>query len=245
MATEDTQSTFDNVDWDSETSSTALISKTGIIEIFAFIGLFGAYLYDYYIIKNEYPTIGQWDVTSVEWMFIGVLILMVFNGILPLYRNQRMTKYYWRQFKKNKAAVVSLGFLIIIFTTGIIGPMILGPPQLRFGAQYMPPVGFTASPQGETVTGTWAHPLGTNAAGEDLLKLIIFGMRVSMEVGLISMVIATTIGTLVGTTAAFATSQNWGMIDEALMRYVDLQSVFPVFILLLLLVYLFGGQLYM
>jgi peptide/nickel transport system permease protein len=66
-----------------------------------------------------------------------------------------------------------------------------------------------------------------------------------MQVGLISMVFSIVMGSVVGTLAAFATSVDAGMVDEALMRWVDLQSVFPVFMTLLLLTYLFGSKLWM
>ncbi|PSQ18926.1 ABC transporter permease [Halobacteriales archaeon QS_8_69_26] len=186
-------------------------------------------------------TFSVWDVTSVEWLLMVVLAFGFFNVVVPLYQNQRMTAYYWRQFKKNKAAVASLVFLIVTFVIGFVGPVFLPPPELSLTEQYLPPMGVTAQPPGyaEPISGTLAHPLGTDHQGQDMLKLVIFGMRVSMQVGLLSMSIAVGIGTLVGTTAAHA----GGIVDEVLMRYVDIQSTFPVFLLLLLLIYLYGGSL--
>jgi peptide/nickel transport system permease protein len=114
------------------------------------------------------------------------------------------------------------------------------------GGRLMPPMFVTArTASGEVATGSMAHPLGTTQEGRDVLKLIIYGMRVSMQVGLISMVFSIVMGSVVGTLAAFATSVDAGMVDEALMRWVDLQSVFPVFMTLLLLTYLFGSKLWM
>jgi len=84
-----------------------------------------------------------------------------------------------------------------------------------------------------------AYPLGTDAQGRPLGHLVVYGMRVSMEVGLVSAALAITIGTVVGATAA----HFGGAVDEVLMRYVDLQQTFPVFVLLLLLVYLYGPSL--
>jgi peptide/nickel transport system permease protein len=87
--------------------------------------------------------------------------------------------------------------------------------------------------------GSWEHALGTDAQGRPVWHLIVYGMRVSLEVGLISMVFAVSIGTVVGTAAAYF----GGYVDEVLMRYVDLQQTLPVFILLLLLIYLYGPSL--
>jgi peptide/nickel transport system permease protein len=89
--------------------------------------------------------------------------------------------------------------------------------------------------------GTMAHPLGTTGDGKDILVLVIYGMQVSMKVGLISTLLVVTIGTAVGTVAAY----GGGLVDELLMRYVDIQLVFPAFFLYLLLTYLFGGSLFM
>lgn len=250
MATEDepTGAKFTDIDWESQKVSTLAVSKTSLLEILIYVGVFAAFLYDWRII-TEGPTIGQWDVTSVEWMFVPTLVFMGFHGVLPMYRNQRLAAYYWTQFQKNKMAVVSLAFLAVVFATGIVGPMVLEPPgsapiSERLQNQYQPPVGVTYMVQADLKTGTWAYPLGTDGKGRGILKLIIFGMRVSMEVGLIATVIAMSIGSVVGTVAAYSTAADYDMIDEVLMRYVDIQSVFPVFILLLLTIYLFGAQLW-
>jgi len=250
MATEDEPTTakFTDIDWETQKVSTLAVSKTSLVEILIYLAIIAAFLYDWRVITDG-PTIGSWDVTSVEWMFIPTLVFIAFHGVLPLYRNQRLAAYYWQQFQKNKMAVVSLAFLAVVFATGIVGPMVLDPPgsvdiSTRLQNQLEPPVGVTYLVQAEMKTGTWAYPLGTDAKGRGILKLIIFGMRVSMEVGLIATVMAMSIGSVVGTVAAYSTAADYDMVDEVLMRYVDIQSVFPVFILLLLTIYLFGPQLW-
>jgi peptide/nickel transport system permease protein len=89
--------------------------------------------------------------------------------------------------------------------------------------------------------GTWQHPLGTTSEGKDILVLLVLGMRVSMKVGLVTMMLVITLGSLVGTTAAYF----GGYVDELLMRYVDLQATFPSFFLFLILSYLFTPSLVM
>jgi peptide/nickel transport system permease protein len=234
-----TRATFEGIDWESVDSTSAEISGVTLVQAGFYLVWLALLLYDAFVLPRSRPTVSWWDVTAVEWVFVLVLAAAAFNVAVPLYQNTRMTRYYWSQFRKNKAAVASLGFLAVVFVVGLVGPALLKPPQLVFSDAYLPPVGMTASPTGQAVTGTWEHPLGTDAQGRDLLKLVVLGMRVSMEVGLITMAIAISIGTLVGTVAA----HFGGMVDEALMRYVDLQQSFPAFILLLLLVYLFGGSL--
>lgn len=235
--------TFDNVDWSHLQTGRFDFSR----QLRAQFVILGSYLllfvYDLLIIAPKQPTLTTpfvWDASGMDWIFVLTLIILGFNIVLPLCQNKRMTKYYWSQFRKNRLAVVSLGYLIILLIVGIVGPLVLSKPQLTFSDAIMPPVGFTAAPQGQPVTGTWEHPLGTNQQGMDILKLMVFGARVSLEVGLIGMFVMITIGTTVGTVAAYF----GGVVDELLMRYVDLQMTFPAFMLLLLTVYMFGSSLF-
>lgn len=226
--------TFERIDWAAvEEDDDGGLDPALEAELGAFLALAAAFAYDYLVLRDA-ATLGVvgLDLTGVEWLLVAVLLLGVFHVGVPLSRNERMTRYYWRQFRKNRAAVASLAFLGFVFVVGLFGPLVwTGPNQaIDYGAAYRPPV---------FVGGSWAHALGTDAQGRPIWHLIVYGMRVSLEVGLISMVFAVSIGTVVGTAAAYF----GGYVDEVLMRYVDLQQTFPVFILLLLLIYLYGSSL--
>lgn len=225
--------TFERIDWAAIEEGDGGLDPALEAEITAFLALLAAFLYDYVVLRDvaTLDVVGL-DLTGVEWLLVAVLLLGVFHVGLPLYRNGRMTRYYWRQFRKNRAAVASLVFLGFVSVVGLFGPLLwTGPNQaIDYGAAYQPPV---------FMGGSWEHALGTDAQGRPVWHLIVYGMRVSLEVGLISMVFAVSIGTVVGTAAAYF----GGYVDEVLMRYVDLQQTFPVFILLLLLIYLYGSSL--
>ncbi len=92
-------------------------------------------------------------------------------------------------------------------------------------------IDFKAKLQGPS----WAHPLGTDDLGQDVLARMLYGGRISLAVGVTSMLIAITIGVLVGATAGFAA----GAVDHTLMRVTDLFLSLPGLPLLLLIVYLF------
>jgi peptide/nickel transport system permease protein len=77
--------------------------------------------------------------------------------------------------------------------------------------------------------------MGTDDMGQDILARILYGGRVSMAVGIVSMLIAMTLGTLLGALAGF----RGGWIDNVLMRITDLFISLPQLPLLLLVVYLF------
>jgi peptide/nickel transport system permease protein len=82
---------------------------------------------------------------------------------------------------------------------------------------------------------TWAHPLGTDDLGQDLLARMLYGGRISLAVGVTSMLIAITIGVLIGAASGYF----GGAVDHTLMRITDLFLSLPGLPMLLLLVYLF------
>ena len=247
MAAERDPMTFDGVDWDRWEGGRG-VGSVQLLEALAGLVLLGALCYDYVLVAPGEPTIAVggaggpgaeaavvWDVSSVEWLFASVLLLGLFHIAVPLARNRRMTAYYWRQFRKNGLAVVSLGYLGLLFLVGVVGPIIWVAPNetIDYASAYAPPLGLgggLSSPE---------HALGTDAQGRHIWHLIVYGIRVSFEVGLIATALAISIGTVVGAVAAYV----GGYVDEILMRYVDLQQTFPVFILLLLIIYLYGASL--
>jgi peptide/nickel transport system permease protein len=246
--------TFESVDWEETGSRLSTLSRRDRGALAAGLALVAAFLYDYLVLPASRPTITfpvEWNVTQLDWLFVTTLLALLFYVAVPLYDNRRLTAYYWREFKKNRMAVLSLGYLIVVFCIGVVGPLLLEKPTLALDQANQPPVYLSVDSTvpvnclGDVVDGrcqgTMAHPLGTTGDGKDILVLVIYGMQVSMKVGLISTLLVVTIGTAVGTVAAYGS----GLVDELLMRYVDIQLVFPAFFLYLLLTYLFGGSLFM
>lgn len=245
--------TFEDVDWE-RLGGAATASPRDLGMLAALAVLAAVFVYDYVVVPPETPTVRwplEWDITQLDWLFILTLLALFGYVAVPLYRNRRLTAYYWREFRKNRLAVASLVFLGAVFLIGTVGPIFLQKPELALLQQYQPPVYVAVDESvpidcvGRVVDGTcrgsWAHPLGTTSDGKDILVLIVYGMQVSMKVGLISTLLVVSIGTTVGTVAAY----SGGLVDEVLMRYVDIQLVFPAFFLYLLLTYLFGGSLFM
>jgi ABC-type dipeptide/oligopeptide/nickel transport system permease subunit len=92
-----------------------------------------------------------------------------------------------------------------------------------------------------TVLGAVHGLLGTDHEGADVFSKLVYGVRISLSIGLMVAVIATSIGTLVGVVTGYV----GGFIDEAGMRVVDLLLCLPIFPLLLSLIALFGRNLYL
>ena len=267
MATD--RSTFDQVDWDQiSKESDRELSPNFVGTVIGLGVLTLLILYDYFLVTGTYDSMlgldlgGQYtptfapigwayDVTQLDWLFAVSLLLFAFYIVLPLYQNARMTKYYWREMKRNRPAMVSLGWLIFIFVIGVLGPIVIPAPEAELFTKYQPPMFLEISQNypinciGPVVDGacqgTMQYPLGTTQSGKDIFKIIVYGMQISMKIGFIATLIVITIGTAVGTVSAYA----GGLVDEVLMRYVDIQQSFPAFILYLLILYIWGGGLFL
>jgi len=119
-------------------------------------------------------------------------------------------------------------FVLLALVAGVaFGPLIWRVPINE--------IDFTAQLQGPS----WAHPLGTDDLGQDLLARMLYGGRISLAVGLAAMTMAIIVGVLVGAVAGSAR----GSIDSALMWLTDLFLSLPQLPLLLLIIYLFRDSL--
>jgi len=87
--------------------------------------------------------------------------------------------------------------------------------------------------------GNLAHPLGTDQLGRDILSRLIYGARISMAVGLAAVLISGSLGVAAGVTAGF----YGGLVDEGLMRLVDLRLALPFILLVIAVIAVFGPSL--
>lgn len=91
------------------------------------------------------------------------------------------------------------------------------------------------APHSQSMDGM-TYVLGTDDQGRDMLSAILYGLRISMLVGLSSVALATLIGSLVGLTAAYV----GGFVDALLMRIVDFILGFPTILVALVLLAIMG-----
>ena len=118
-------------------------------------------------------------------------------------------------------AVVAGGIVIILYVLMAIFAgyiTVYDPTQGDLRARLEPPVWYDE--------GTWAHPLGTDGLGRDILTRIIYGARISLVVGLVTVAISVFIGLILGTLAGFYR----GGFDGAVSRTADLLLAFPFLI---------------
>ncbi|MEM9028498.1 MAG: ABC transporter permease [Pseudomonadota bacterium] len=130
-------------------------------------------------------------------------------------------------------ATAALVVLTIIVALALLAPIIT--PQNPYDLGQVDVLDARLPPGGESMTGTtfW---LGTDGAGRDLFSAILYGLRISLAVGIFSGFLALVIGAAVGLIAAYA----GGRIETIFMRVVDLQLSFPAVLIALMLVAVLG-----
>jgi peptide/nickel transport system permease protein len=133
----------------------------------------------------------------------------------------------WRRFRRHRLAMASAVILALLILGVVIGPWLWPVPinDIDFSAQLQGP--------------SWAHPLGTDDLGQDILARMMYGGRISLAVGLAAMVVATIVGVVIGASAGMSRK----IADPALMWVTDLFLSLPQLPLLLLIIYLFREQL--
>ncbi|HSF34266.1 MAG TPA: ABC transporter permease [Candidatus Tectomicrobia bacterium] len=108
-------------------------------------------------------------------------------------------------------------------------------------APWLSPYDPLAQDLGRRLQGpSWAHPLGTDDFGRDMLSRVMYGARISLSVGFLSIGIAVTGGLLLGLVAGFYTSGWRRLIDHAIMRTSDILLAFPAVLLAIAIVTAFG-----
>jgi peptide/nickel transport system permease protein len=138
----------------------------------------------------------------------------------------KIVKKFILNFKKNLLLSLGISLLLLLVVTIVIGPYIYKVPFDRINISEA------------NLQPSWNHLFGTNDLGQDQLARILIGGRISLSVAVAAMIVAISLGTLIGAIAGF----YGGIIDLILMRVVDLFLALPQLPLLLLIVYLFRDQ---
>jgi len=177
-----------------------------------------------------------------RWFASIVLILLLLgvvwfsnwdaNRIVSRSDDVRSAKSPWRiairRFRENRLAVASIYVIVFAYIVAILAP-ILAPYD---------PAAIPDVMANRYLSPSWTHLFGTDEFGRDLFSRALYGARVSLSIGLLAMLIAKSIGTLYGAVAAYF----GGLVDNILMRFVDIWIAFPTFYLMLMLVGVFEAN---
>ncbi|ODT99761.1 MAG: ABC transporter permease [Rhodospirillales bacterium SCN 65-16] len=151
------------------------------------------------------------------------------SGASPGWLHRMTDSDVWWSFKSSPltvtAAVATILIVVIAFLSPILAPHTpFDPATLSLSDGLKPPVLISAD-------GDWTFPLGTDDQGRDILSSIMYGTRLSLVVGIASVVVAMTIGITLGLLSGYF----GGTIDAVIMRIADVQLTFPAILVALLI----------
>ncbi len=143
----------------------------------------------------------------------------------PIYTSQ--SRQMLRRFAKNRAAVISAVFIILLTLTAIFAPLIepYGYDEVDFTAITQPP--------------SSEHLFGTDALGRDVLSRLIYGARISLMVSIMAQLVIVMIGVPVGIISGY----SGGWVDMIIQRIVDTLYAFPSLLFIIIVMTFLQGTL--
>jgi peptide/nickel transport system permease protein len=140
---------------------------------------------------------------------------------------------FTRDFFSNKIAAAGFILLLLIIMAALFAPLIA--PQNPYDLQHLDILDSRLAP-GKTSMDGMVYRLGTDDQGRDMLSAILYGLRISVMVGVVSTSIALVIGLTLGLLAGYA----GGRVETLIMRIADIQLAFPSILIALILLALTG-----
>src|SRR3954466_407475 len=118
---------------------------------------------------------------------------------------------FWRRFRRDKVAMVALGFIVLLVLVAVAAPLIVkvvgAPNPNTQSTSALDSFGLPSGPSSE-------HLFGVDQIGRDVFSRTIYGARVSLQVALIATAMIVSIGTVIGMVAGFYR----GAVDTVLSR---------------------------
>ncbi len=140
----------------------------------------------------------------------------------------------WRNYRSSKMAMFGLVTLVVILLAALFAPVIA--PQNPYDLMAVDLMDSRLEPGQKASAGNMTYLLGTDEQGRDLVSAILYGVRISVIVGLTSASLAAILGVSLGLWAGYA----GGRIDSVIMRITEMQLSFPAMLIALVLLALTG-----
>ena len=138
-----------------------------------------------------------------------------------------------RDFAASRLALAGLAIVVVVLLAAVLAPWIA--PQDPYDLSQLD-ITDARLPPGSEASAGFVFRLGSDGQGRDMLSGILYGLRISLFVGIGSAAFAAAVGTSLGLVAAYA----GGRTDNAIMRLVDLQLSFPSILVALMILALLG-----
>lgn len=137
-------------------------------------------------------------------------------------------------FTESRLATIAFILLVVTALLALIAPWIV--PQDPYDLAQVDILDSRLAPGTPSSNGKYTHWLGTDGAGRDLVSAMLYGLRISLSVGVMSGLIAMALGAAIGLVAAYV----GGRTESVIMRLVDLQLSFPAILVALMLIAILG-----
>jgi peptide/nickel transport system permease protein len=157
------------------------------------------------------------------------------SAVLPAAAPAPQTPFrrFLEEFFESKLATLGFAMLAAIVLVALLAPLVA--PQNPYDLAKLDLLDARLEPGAKSMAGM-TYVLGTDGQGRDMLSAILYGLRVSLYVGVVSGIIALTLGALTGVLAAYA----GGRVEQFVMRVVDIQLGFPAILVALILLAVLG-----
>jgi ABC-type dipeptide/oligopeptide/nickel transport system permease subunit len=144
-------------------------------------------------------------------------------GAIDIAASRPLRVDVWRRFRRNRFAMIGLGFIVLLVLVAIFAPLIA-------------PYGITERGAAPRESPSLDHWFGTDRIGRDVFSRVVYGARVSVRIGIGATVIAIGLGLLVGSIAGFF----GGWLDTLTMRLTDVGLAIPYVILAVVIATVMG-----
>lgn len=150
----------------------------------------------------------------------------------PAVKSRRSSQfgYMFYLLRRNKLTFAATIIVLILVLIGLLAPILAPYPDQALGA---------ANVAEALKPPTWAHPFGTDELGRDLLSRVIYGTRISLEIGILVVGLALLIGVPLGVIAGY----YGGVLGEVIMRLTDIFLSFPPLLLAIAIAAFLGPSL--
>jgi ABC-type dipeptide/oligopeptide/nickel transport system permease subunit len=142
-------------------------------------------------------------------------------------------RYLWRLLWRDKSGLLGLLIFVLLVFAALFAPWIAPHDPLEQNLR------LSKTPPAWTAEGNWEYPLGTDNLGRDLLSRIIYGARVSLTVGFFGVLIAASLGMVVGLIAGYV----GGRIDSIITGAVNLILALPYLLFVVFIAAILGRSL--
>jgi len=137
---------------------------------------------------------------------------------------------FWEEFRESKSGLFGAGLTILLMLAALLAPLLSPQDPYDLTQLYL---------RNSNLAPTWSFSifaLGSDGQGRDLYSAILYGLRISLYVGLASTVLSASFGTLMGLIAGY----KGGRLEAFIMRVADIQLSFPAILIALVIMSVWG-----